>query len=183
MSAGDVKVNAEVKDLTRIERIGAHSHIRGLGLNEALDAKKVSQGMMGQLQARKVTSIPSRPPLLSGCRALVAGAAGSESQKLFSACAAHGAFSTPTVAGGGCHSQHDQGREDRRARGAAGRPAGHGEDGHRHGCVPRRGAAAADAFEYHGGTAHIASRQITRRARAGPSQGWPRRWGRRRRSR
>ena len=24
----------EVKDLTRIERIGAHSHIRGLGLND-----------------------------------------------------------------------------------------------------------------------------------------------------
>jgi len=57
MSAGDVKVNAEVKDLTRIERIGAHSHIRGLGLNEALDAKKVSQGMVGQLQARKAAGV------------------------------------------------------------------------------------------------------------------------------
>ena len=31
-----VKV-AEVRDLTRIERIGAHSHIRGLGLDDALD--------------------------------------------------------------------------------------------------------------------------------------------------
>lgn len=39
---GDVKVNAEVKDLTRIERIGAHSHIRGLGLDDALEARKVS---------------------------------------------------------------------------------------------------------------------------------------------
>ena len=54
MSAGDVKVNAEVKDLTRIERIGAHSHIRGLGLDDALEARKVSQGMVGQTQARKV---------------------------------------------------------------------------------------------------------------------------------
>ena len=27
----------EVKDLSRIERIGAHSHIRGLGLDESLD--------------------------------------------------------------------------------------------------------------------------------------------------
>ena len=24
---------AEVKDVTRIERVGAHSHIRGLGIN------------------------------------------------------------------------------------------------------------------------------------------------------
>merc|ERR1712216_553702 len=36
---------ADVKDLTRIERIGAHSHIRGLGLDDALEARKVSQGM------------------------------------------------------------------------------------------------------------------------------------------
>jgi len=43
----DLKLN-DVKDLTRIERIGAHSHIRGLGLDDALDARKVSQGMVGQ---------------------------------------------------------------------------------------------------------------------------------------
>ena len=41
-----VKV-AEVKDLTRIERI-AHSHIRGLGLDDALEARKVSQGMVAK---------------------------------------------------------------------------------------------------------------------------------------
>ena len=29
----------EVKDLSRIERIGAHSHIRGLGLDESLDPR------------------------------------------------------------------------------------------------------------------------------------------------
>lgn len=50
----DVRVQAEVKDLTRIERIGAHSHIRGLGLDDALEARKVSQGMVGQNRARKV---------------------------------------------------------------------------------------------------------------------------------
>jgi hypothetical protein len=50
----EVKVNAEVRDLTRIERIGAHSHIRGLGLDDALEARQVSQGMVGQLKARKV---------------------------------------------------------------------------------------------------------------------------------
>ena len=50
----DVRVNAEVKDLTRIERVGAHSHIRGLGLDDALEARAVSQGLVGQTAARKV---------------------------------------------------------------------------------------------------------------------------------
>ena len=47
-------MNSEIRDLTRIERIGAHSHIRGLGLDDALEARKVSQGMVGQVQARRV---------------------------------------------------------------------------------------------------------------------------------
>ncbi len=51
---GAVRVNAEIRDLTRIERIGAHSHIRGLGLDDALEARAVSQGMVGQAKARKV---------------------------------------------------------------------------------------------------------------------------------
>jgi len=33
---------AEVKDVTRIERIGAHSHIRGLGLDETLEPRNIS---------------------------------------------------------------------------------------------------------------------------------------------
>ncbi|GLI64101.1 hypothetical protein VaNZ11_007274 [Volvox africanus] len=57
MAAADVKVNAEVRDLTRIERIGAHSHIRGLGLDDALEARAVSQGMVGQAKARKAAGI------------------------------------------------------------------------------------------------------------------------------
>ncbi|GAQ80109.1 putative DNA helicase TIP49 [Klebsormidium nitens] len=52
----DLKLN-DVKDLTRIERIGAHSHIRGLGLDDALDARKVSQGMVGQTKARKAAGV------------------------------------------------------------------------------------------------------------------------------
>ena len=40
------KIN-EVKDVTRIERIGAHSHIRGLGLDDSLEPRNVSQGMVG----------------------------------------------------------------------------------------------------------------------------------------
>ena len=51
----------EVKDMTRIERIGAHSHIRGLGLDDSLDPRKISQGMVGQV-SQLVLSIS----LLSG---------------------------------------------------------------------------------------------------------------------
>ena len=47
----------EVKDLSRIERIGAHSHIRGLGLDESLDPRTNSQGMVGQIEARKAAGI------------------------------------------------------------------------------------------------------------------------------
>jgi len=47
----------EVKDITRIERIGAHSHIRGLGLDDALEARMVSQGMVGQANARKAAGV------------------------------------------------------------------------------------------------------------------------------
>jgi len=39
----------EVKDLTRMERIGAHSHIRGLGLDDSLEPRQMSQGMVGQV--------------------------------------------------------------------------------------------------------------------------------------
>ena len=36
-----------------MERIGAHSHIRGLGLDDALDPRPVSQGLVGQTRARR----------------------------------------------------------------------------------------------------------------------------------
>jgi len=41
---------SEVKENSRIERIGAHSHIRGLGLDESLEPRKSSQGMVGQVR-------------------------------------------------------------------------------------------------------------------------------------
>merc|ERR1719184_238784 len=47
----------EVRDITRIERIGAHSHIRGLGLDDALEPRNVSQGMVGQLAARRAAGV------------------------------------------------------------------------------------------------------------------------------
>ncbi|XP_050206832.1 uncharacterized protein LOC126656330 [Mercurialis annua] len=48
---------SESRDLTRIERIGAHSHIRGLGLDSALEARDVSEGMVGQTSARKAAGV------------------------------------------------------------------------------------------------------------------------------
>ena len=56
MAASGTKI-PEVKDLTRIERIGAHSHIRGLGLDDSLEARNISQGMVGQLEARRAAGV------------------------------------------------------------------------------------------------------------------------------
>lgn len=46
-----------MREITRIERIGAHSHIRGLGLNDSLEARHVSQGMVGQMSARRAIGV------------------------------------------------------------------------------------------------------------------------------
>ena len=59
MTGADVKMT-EVKELTRIERIGAHSHIRGLGLDDALEARATSQGMVGQTDARKAAGVVTK---------------------------------------------------------------------------------------------------------------------------
>lgn len=48
---------AEVKDLYRLERVGAHSHVRGLGLDDALEARPASQGLVGQARARRSAGI------------------------------------------------------------------------------------------------------------------------------
>ncbi|KAJ9589444.1 hypothetical protein L9F63_017347, partial [Diploptera punctata] len=47
----------EVREITRIERIGAHSHVRGLGLDDALEPRHVSQGLVGQLSARRAAGV------------------------------------------------------------------------------------------------------------------------------
>jgi len=52
--------NASVRDITRTERIGAHSHIHGLGLNDSTlqaSATSSSQGMVGQIKARKAAGV------------------------------------------------------------------------------------------------------------------------------
>lgn len=53
----ELKRLSESRDLTRIERIGAHSHIRGLGLDSSLEARDSSEGMVGQLPARRAAGL------------------------------------------------------------------------------------------------------------------------------
>lgn len=58
MSVKITSSNNEGKELTRLERIGAHSHIRGLGLDDALEPRKGgSQGMIGQPAARRAVGV------------------------------------------------------------------------------------------------------------------------------
>jgi len=57
MAASAVAKVAEVREITRIERIGTHSHIRGLGLDDTLDPRPISQGMVGQVAARRAAGV------------------------------------------------------------------------------------------------------------------------------
>ncbi|XP_054719656.1 ruvB-like 2 [Uloborus diversus] len=69
----------DFRDVTRIERIGAHSHIRGLGLEDTLDPRAVSQGMVGQLPARKAAGLlleMIKEAKIAGRAVLIAGQPG-----------------------------------------------------------------------------------------------------------
>jgi RuvB-like protein 2 len=69
----------ESVERTRIERIGAHSHIRGLGLDERLNAGPVAQGLVGQAEARKAAGVIVRmiqAGKISGRGVLIAGQPG-----------------------------------------------------------------------------------------------------------
>ncbi|CAG8644718.1 RuvB like AAA ATPase 2 [Rhizophagus irregularis DAOM 181602=DAOM 197198] len=55
--AGAITTTSEIKDVTKMERIGAHSHIRGLGLDDSLEPRQVAQGMVGQIKARKAAGV------------------------------------------------------------------------------------------------------------------------------
>lgn len=70
---------AEVKDVTRLERIDAHSHIRGLGLDDALEPRHISQGMVGQRRARRAAGLilkMIREGKIAGRAVLIGGAPG-----------------------------------------------------------------------------------------------------------
>uniref|UniRef100_A0A1I8J9B2 RuvB-like helicase n=2 Tax=Macrostomum lignano TaxID=282301 RepID=A0A1I8J9B2_9PLAT len=69
----------EVREITRIERIGAHSHIRGLGLDDGLNARQTSHGMVGQLHARRSAGLileMIREGKIAGRAVLIAGQPG-----------------------------------------------------------------------------------------------------------
>lgn len=68
MSTPTIQMTASVKDTTKLERIGAHSHITGLGISDALEAtdsnsnstatgSKSSSGLIGQKKARKAMGL------------------------------------------------------------------------------------------------------------------------------
>ena len=62
-----------------MERIYAHSHVRGLGLDDALEPRAVSQGMVGQKEARKAAGIilnMIREGKIAGRAILIAGQPG-----------------------------------------------------------------------------------------------------------
>ncbi|KAG2206765.1 hypothetical protein INT47_003707 [Mucor saturninus] len=68
--------SGESKDLLRMERVGTHSHIRGLGLDDALEPRASSQGMVGQLKARKAAGVILRmieAGKIAGRAVLIAG--------------------------------------------------------------------------------------------------------------
>ncbi|KAF9007903.1 RuvB-like helicase 2 [Cyathus striatus] len=48
---------SELRDITKMERIGAHSHVRGLGLDDRLEPRATSQGLVGQAKARKAAGM------------------------------------------------------------------------------------------------------------------------------
>ncbi|KAJ3226672.1 RuvB-like 2 [Clydaea vesicula] len=77
--AATILTTPETKDLTRMERIGAHSHIRGLGLDDSLDPRTTSQGMVGQKNARRAAGVilqMIKDGKIAGRAILMAGAPG-----------------------------------------------------------------------------------------------------------
>jgi len=57
VSAPTTVLPPAVREQTSLERIGAHSHIRGLGLDDALVARPHSQGLVGQAKARRAVGV------------------------------------------------------------------------------------------------------------------------------
>jgi len=73
-------VATEEREMEGIERIGAHSHIRGLGLMDDLSPKQTSQGMVGQVKARRAAGVVQKmikDGKLAGQAVLIAGQPGS----------------------------------------------------------------------------------------------------------
>merc|ERR1711990_916559 len=75
----DSKLLEDVRDITRIERTSAHSHIRGLGLSDELEPRETSQGMVGQKKARRAAGVMvqmAKSGKIAGRAILIAGQPG-----------------------------------------------------------------------------------------------------------
>ncbi|KAG7283216.1 hypothetical protein CRUP_004958 [Coryphaenoides rupestris] len=69
----------EVKSTTKTQRIASHSHVKGLGLDEAGNAKQTSSGLVGQESAREACGIIVeliRSKKMAGRAVLLAGPPG-----------------------------------------------------------------------------------------------------------
>ena len=67
------------RSTTRFERVGAHTHIKGLGLDENLKAVRIKDGMVGQERAREAAGLivqMIREGKLSGKTVILAGPPG-----------------------------------------------------------------------------------------------------------
>ncbi|CAD5229515.1 unnamed protein product [Bursaphelenchus okinawaensis] len=72
--------NIEIKDTTKLERVGAHSHIVGLGLDSKLQPLDIGDGMVGQAPARKAAGVivnMVKESQIAGRALLIAGPPGS----------------------------------------------------------------------------------------------------------
>jgi len=79
MSLTGISGASEVRQVTRMERIGAHSHIRGLGLDDSLDPRPSSQGLVGQQRARRAAGVICemvKEGKIAGRAVLIAGTPG-----------------------------------------------------------------------------------------------------------
>ncbi|PHJ19083.1 RuvB family 2 RuvB family 2 protein, partial [Cystoisospora suis] len=95
---GGIRCVQEVADVNRVERIAAHSHIRGLGLTDLLQPRKFSQGMVGQPDARKAAGLVCKlvkAGRIAGRAVLLAGQPGSGKTAIAMAIAKELGESTP----------------------------------------------------------------------------------------
>lgn len=56
----DISTSGGLRDVHRVERVGTHSHIRGLGLSDSLVALDVADGLVGQNEARRAAGVAVR---------------------------------------------------------------------------------------------------------------------------
>lgn len=69
----------QMHSLLKLERVGAHSHIRGLGVEKNLEVKPLAEGMVGQSAARRAAGIivqMVKDGKLAGRAVLIAGKPG-----------------------------------------------------------------------------------------------------------